>query len=41
MDTYLVTAPLTVEKTGLPKNTLAGEVAVVTGGSSNIGLGIS
>jgi NAD(P)-dependent dehydrogenase (short-subunit alcohol dehydrogenase family) len=41
MDTELVTAPLTVDKTGMPKDALAGEVAVVTGGSSNIGLGIS
>jgi NAD(P)-dependent dehydrogenase (short-subunit alcohol dehydrogenase family) len=41
MDTELITAPLTVDKTGLPKNALKGEVAVVTGGSSNIGLGIS
>jgi NAD(P)-dependent dehydrogenase (short-subunit alcohol dehydrogenase family) len=41
MDTKLVTAPLTVDKTGMPKNALASEVAVVTGGSSNIGLGIS
>jgi NAD(P)-dependent dehydrogenase (short-subunit alcohol dehydrogenase family) len=41
MDSELITAPLTVDKTGLPKNALAGQVAVVTGGSSNIGLGIS
>ncbi|HEX7475428.1 MAG TPA: SDR family oxidoreductase [Dehalococcoidales bacterium] len=41
MDTKLVTAPLTVDKAGMPKNALAGEIAVVTGGSSNIGLGIS
>jgi NAD(P)-dependent dehydrogenase (short-subunit alcohol dehydrogenase family) len=41
MDAKLVTAPLTADKTGLKRNTLAGEVAVVTGGSSNIGLGIS
>lgn len=41
MDTELVTAPLTVDKTGLPENAMEGEVAVVTGGSSNIGLGIS
>jgi NAD(P)-dependent dehydrogenase (short-subunit alcohol dehydrogenase family) len=31
--------PLTVEKTGMKPGTLQGEVAVVTGGGSNIGLG--
>jgi len=31
--------PLTVEKTGMKRGTLGGEVAVVTGGGSNIGLG--
>jgi NAD(P)-dependent dehydrogenase (short-subunit alcohol dehydrogenase family) len=31
-------APLVMEKTGLKRNALAGEVAVVTGGASNIGL---
>jgi NAD(P)-dependent dehydrogenase (short-subunit alcohol dehydrogenase family) len=31
--------PLTVEKTGMKRGTLEGEVAVVTGGGSNIGLG--
>src|ERR1035437_1932974 len=31
--------PLTVEKTGMKRGTLDGEVAVVTGGGSNIGLG--
>jgi NAD(P)-dependent dehydrogenase (short-subunit alcohol dehydrogenase family) len=31
--------PLTVEKTGMKRGTLNGEVAVVTGGGSNIGLG--
>jgi NAD(P)-dependent dehydrogenase (short-subunit alcohol dehydrogenase family) len=34
----LNTAPLSMDKTGLKKNALAGEVAVVTGGTSNIGL---
>ena len=31
--------PLTIEKTGMNRGTLDGEVAVVTGGGSNIGLG--
>lgn len=39
MDVELDTAPLTMYKTGLVQNALAGEVAVVTGGTSNIGLG--
>ncbi len=34
----LNTAPLSMDKTGLKKNALSGEVAVVTGGTSNIGL---
>jgi NAD(P)-dependent dehydrogenase (short-subunit alcohol dehydrogenase family) len=37
----LDTAPLTMEKTGLKRDALAGEIAVVTGGSSNIGLAVS
>jgi NAD(P)-dependent dehydrogenase (short-subunit alcohol dehydrogenase family) len=41
MDVKLDIAPLTMEKTGLKKDALAGEVAVVTGGTSNIGLGTS
>ncbi len=39
MDNILDTAPLTMDKTGLKRNMLAGDVAVVTGGTSNIGLG--
>lgn len=35
MDTLLDVAPLSMEKTGLKKNALKGEVAVVTGGGSN------
>jgi NAD(P)-dependent dehydrogenase (short-subunit alcohol dehydrogenase family) len=38
MGDMLNTAPLTMDRTGLRKDALAGEVAVVTGGSSNIGL---
>ncbi|MFC1900555.1 SDR family NAD(P)-dependent oxidoreductase [Chloroflexota bacterium] len=38
MDNLLDIAPLVMDKTGLAKNALAGEVAVVTGGTSNIGL---
>ena len=38
MDNLLDTAPLTMDKTGLARNVLEGEVAVVTGGTSNIGL---
>ena len=34
----LDTAPLPMSKTGLQRDALAGEVAIVTGGSSNIGL---
>ena len=39
MDVKLDTAPITMHKTGLKKDVLSGEVAVVTGGTSNIGLG--
>ncbi len=39
MDVKLDIAPITMEKTGLKKDALSGEVAVVTGGTSNIGLG--
>ena len=39
MEVKLDTAPLAMHKTGLNKDALAGEVAVVTGGTSNIGLG--
>ncbi|OGO39172.1 MAG: hypothetical protein A2147_09465 [Chloroflexi bacterium RBG_16_57_8] len=39
MDVKLDIAPLTMEKTGLKQDALAGQVAVVTGGTSNIGLG--
>ena len=34
-------APLTMDKTPMNRDTLAGDVAVVTGGAGNIGLGIS
>jgi NAD(P)-dependent dehydrogenase (short-subunit alcohol dehydrogenase family) len=37
----LDTAPLSMHKTGLKKDTLEGDVAVVTGGTSNIGLGVA
>ena len=39
MEVKLDIAPLTMYKTGLNRDALAGEVAVVTGGTSNIGLG--
>ncbi|MFC2038524.1 SDR family oxidoreductase [Chloroflexota bacterium] len=38
MDNLLNTAPLTMNQTGLSQNALEDEVAVVTGGTSNIGL---
>jgi NAD(P)-dependent dehydrogenase (short-subunit alcohol dehydrogenase family) len=38
MDTKLNVAPLSMDRTGLKKGALSGEVAVVTGGTSNIGL---
>ncbi|MFC2012189.1 SDR family NAD(P)-dependent oxidoreductase [Chloroflexota bacterium] len=38
MNKILDIAPLSMDKTGLAQNTLDGEVAVVTGGTSNIGL---
>ena len=38
MDNLPDVAPLTMNKTGLTQKALAGEVAVVTGGTSNIGL---
>jgi NAD(P)-dependent dehydrogenase (short-subunit alcohol dehydrogenase family) len=41
VDVKLDVEPLSVDKTGLKRDTLKGQVAVVTGGSSNIGLGIS
>ena len=41
MENILDTAPLTVDRAGLNKEALKGEVAVVTGGASNIGLGIA
>jgi NAD(P)-dependent dehydrogenase (short-subunit alcohol dehydrogenase family) len=39
MDNSLNVRPLTVNKTGMKRGTLEGEVAVITGGGSNIGLG--
>ncbi len=41
MEVKLDIAPLSMFKTGLKKDVLAGEVAVVTGGTSNIGLGVA
>ncbi|MBN2239281.1 MAG: SDR family oxidoreductase [Dehalococcoidales bacterium] len=41
MDTILDVIPLSMAKTPLQKDSMKGEVAVVTGGGSNIGLGIS
>ena len=41
MEVKLDIAPLSMSKTGLKKDVLAGEVAVVTGGTSNIGLGVA
>ena len=41
MEVKLDIAPLTMYKTGLKQGVLAGEVAVVTGGTSNIGLGVA
>jgi NAD(P)-dependent dehydrogenase (short-subunit alcohol dehydrogenase family) len=41
MEIDLNTAPLTMNKTGLKQDALAGEVAVVTGGTSNIGLAVA
>jgi len=38
MENKLDVAPLSMDRTGLKKGALAGEVAVVTGGTSNIGL---
>ena len=39
MENTLNVRPLTVEKTGMKQGVLEGEVAVITGGGSNIGLG--
>jgi NAD(P)-dependent dehydrogenase (short-subunit alcohol dehydrogenase family) len=39
MDKILDAGPLAMHKTNLKKNTLAGEVAVITGGAGNVGLG--
>ena len=39
MDKILDAGPLVMHKTNLKKNTLAGEVAVITGGAGNVGLG--
>ena len=41
MENTLNVAPLTVYKTGLKRDALKGDVAVVTGGTSNIGLGVA
>jgi NAD(P)-dependent dehydrogenase (short-subunit alcohol dehydrogenase family) len=40
MDSIPGTGPLTMDRTGLKQDALAGEVAVVTGGGGNIGLGV-
>jgi len=39
MDTFLNIEPLAMEEAGIPKNSLEGKVAVITGSSQNIGLG--
>jgi NAD(P)-dependent dehydrogenase (short-subunit alcohol dehydrogenase family) len=39
MDKILDAGPLAMHKTNLKKNTLAGDVAVITGGAGNVGLG--
>jgi NAD(P)-dependent dehydrogenase (short-subunit alcohol dehydrogenase family) len=39
MENILNVEPLSMDKTGLKKDSLKGDVAVVTGGASNIGLG--
>ena len=41
MDDLLDTAPLTMDKTGLDRSALAGDVAVITGGAGTIGLAVS
>jgi NAD(P)-dependent dehydrogenase (short-subunit alcohol dehydrogenase family) len=41
MKNLLDTAPLTMDKTGLLKNSMEGDVAVVTGGAGTIGLAVS
>lgn len=41
MTVKLDTAPLSIQKTGLKKDSLNGDVAVITGGTSNIGLGVA
>lgn len=41
MDRFEGTRPLSMDKTKLGKDSLAGEVAVVTGGAGNVGLGVA
>ncbi len=41
MDRFEGTRPLVMDKTKLKKGTLDGEVAVVTGGAGNVGLGVA
>jgi NAD(P)-dependent dehydrogenase (short-subunit alcohol dehydrogenase family) len=41
MDGLLDIQPLTMDKSGMPRNALSGEVAVITGGAGNIGLATS
>jgi len=41
MEKILDIQPLTMDKSGIKKGSMKGEVAVVTGGGSNIGLGIA
>lgn len=41
MEKILNVAPLTMDRTGLKRDALKGDVAVVTGGGSNIGMGVA
>ncbi len=41
MNERLRIAPLSMDKTGLKKDALAGDVAVVTGGAGNVGVGVA
>lgn len=41
MDKFEGIRPLSMDKTKLPKGSMAGEVAVITGGAGNVGLGVA